>query len=210
MWHTRKQIYLTSNPNFLITAVQYFPNINKTVEDYKENNNIALIQKDEKYRDILAYYHMRHTGRDFIPLYFGDDNPKLGKLDKLYPQGHSFFWCIGYVSDYVENKAKALLLPSKRISTPRFNVLLDWLEYHSTNFNDSVSSNINKKLAEDCLRRWVTDHSEGKVESDRLFKLIYNCSTIFDREDLSVKDWIKHLETLPKRYFHEIIVNDFK
>lgn len=211
MWHFRKKMFLTSNPDYIITAICDFPNINTSIEIYKKNNNIEQIQKDEKYRNILAYYYVVHAGHDFIPIYFADDNEKLAKLDKLYPQGKSTFWCLGYISDCVKDKNKAILRNHKSLNTPSLETMLDWLKYHSKNYTNDIHSLINKYLAEDYLKKWIEENSKDKIEYHRKFKLIYNCSTVFDKnKEWAIEDWIKHLENLQNRDFYEIIVNDFQ
>ena len=211
MWHNRKKLFLTRNPNYVITSIRYFPNINTSVELYKKDNDIVRLQEDKKYRNIVAYYELFYGGHDLIPLYFADDNVKIAKLDKLYPQGRSYFWCLAYVSDYLADKNKAILRSCRSLNTPSLETLLDWLKYYSKNYCNDTSSLINRRLAQDYLKKWIVDNSKDKISHNRRFELIYNCSTIFEmNRELTVKDWITHLENLSNRDFYEIIVNDFE
>ena len=211
MWHLRGRIFTTKDPNLIITAVQYFPNINTDYKIYQENNNVKQIQEDLIYRELMAYYYLVHGGRDFIPLYFEDKCPKLAILQNKYPLQKSMFWCIGYVSNSLQNTSKALLRPSKSINTPDLNTLLAWLKYYCKNYSDNIGSGINRALAEDYLRKYVIDNSKDIVDYSRRFSLIYNCSTIFTiNRDYTVNDWINHLENLPNRSIYEIMINDFK
>jgi hypothetical protein len=211
MWHNRKKLFLTRNPNYVITAIGYFPNMNTSIALYKENTDIVRLQEDKKYRNIIAYYELFHGGHDIIPLYFADDNVKIAKLDKLYPQGRSYFWCLAYVSDCLKDKNKAILHGYNSLAIPSLETLLGWLKYYSKNYCNDTSSRINRCLAQDYLKKWIIDNSNDKISYDRRFKLIYNCSTIFEmNKELTVEDWITHLENLPNRDFYEIIVNDFE
>jgi hypothetical protein len=211
MWHFRGKIFLTKDPNYIITNVCYFPNINTTYQLYKEDNQVGVIQKDEKYRELMAYYELVSGGHNFIPIYLEDDCPKLGELQKKYPLKRSFYWCIGYVSSYLENGSKSLLQGGHKVNEPSLETLLDWLEYYSSNYVDSIHSCVNQLFANNYLRQYIyLKTKDDEKLSNRRFKLIYNCSTVFDDRELTIKDWINHLKNLSNRDIYEILVNDFK
>lgn len=210
-WKNRYKIYKTSDPNLLITAVCSFPNIYDTIEKVNEYYDIEKIQNSELYKEIYAYYNLVHSGRDFIPVAFADRIPKLNNLQRVNPLGKGYFWCVGYVSKSLIGGASSINKHAKSITTPNFETLLSWLKYHSENISNSTSSNVNRALFNDALRKYIIENNPAKLDGSRRFDLIYNCNTIADiNRDLTTADWVAHLEGLKNRNLYEIIVNDFK
>ena len=214
MWKSRYiRRYKTSDPNLIITAVCAFPNIQNTLEKAKEYYEIDKTSKDEKYRDILAYYHLVHGGNEFIPIALSDTVPKLEKLQKLTPIDKSYFWCIAYVSPCLEGAADSVGKQSNSIKSPSYDVLLDWLKHFVTNYDSSEYSSVSRKLFNDALRKYINDYAPSKLHYHRKFDMIYNNSTFIEfteNRNLTPNDWVAHLENLLNRDIYEIITNDFR
>jgi hypothetical protein len=202
--------YSTSNPNLLIASVCNYPHRRHSIEELNEDYDINRLNADEVYRDIIAYYYLAHGGREFIPIGFSDRYPKLANLQKLTPVGDGFFWCVGYVSLYLNGGASSVRKPCTSITTPDFETLLLWLKHYTQNYNSSRGSTISSNLFVDALRKYINDNAPETLHQGRKSQLIYNNhSPLVNDINSTPADWVKHLENLKNRNIYEIMVNDF-
>lgn len=203
MYDFRKKLFFTSCDNWVIILIK--ERAVNTAERYKKVYDVDSLQKNEEYRNLMAYYYYSQ-GYLCLPLYFSDDNEKIKRLERLYPL-KGYLWCIAYVSDYaLDINGKKLNSPTKTISTPSYDTLLNWLKYYQniSTHNDVVT----KSLAKECIRKWVEEHTDNKATDSRKFLLIYNNRSIVQDYEL-LKHTIEHLEKLHERNIYEVIVNDF-
>lgn len=209
MWkNVYEKIFKCRDKQYVITSVCAFPYRQDTIEKCNEYYKINQLNDDAVFREMYAFYALME-GRDFIPIGFADRFPKLNKLQELQPVRQGFFWCVGYVSSCLlknDNKTNTIQYPTSE-------KFLNWLEHHCEEYSDDVDLNINKFLASNCLRQYVSENSKNKIDEHRVYGLIYNNDVIFnfpENKNWTSKDWINHLKNLKKRDIFEIIVNDFK
>jgi hypothetical protein len=201
---------MCEDPNLVITAVCAFPNIEDTIEKCNKYYEIEELNNDPIYKEMTTYLNYLSMGRDFTPIAFADRIPKLEKLQKLQPVDKSYFWCVGYVTPYLVGNNRALLKPSRSLNQPTYETFLMWLEHRVKNYDDSTSSTYNCSLFENALRDYIREKSDGIVNDNRRFNLIYNNRTVIsNKRDMTINDWIDHLKNLPNRDIYEIMVNDF-
>ena len=206
-WKSRyKNVYKTSNPRLVITAVSSFPNIYDTVEKCIEYYRVKELQKDPNLLFIESLYELFH-GRDFIPLYFEDDCPKLKKLrtDHL---SKGMFWCVGYVNSSLTKSTEY----SSTITTPSHTKYLELLKY-SLDFLDGY---LWEFLFEECVQKYVYEKTKDwtDLQKSRKFQLICNSNLIFLRHTAEYhpdkSKCLEFIEGLYERNIYEIMVNEYQ
>lgn len=204
MWKTRyKNTYKTSNPNLIITAVCAFPNIQDSLEKAIEYYGVKDLQKDQMLLEIKADYGY-HNGRYFIPLYFSDDIPKLGKLKDL---GKGFFWCIGYQSPNVIRNSEY----SSTYSMPSHKQYKIWLEYWIHTRYIGQYDSIANFLFEQCIKAYVYENSKEFDEElkHRRFDVIANHNLRFKPTENS-QDMLKFIDKMYITNWYEFVFKEFK
>ena len=204
MWKTRyRNIYKTSNPNLIITAVQCFPNIVYTLDKAISYYKVKELQQDPTYLEIEALYNVHDSGRDFIPLYFEDDCPKLGRLKDL---GKGWFWCIGYRSPHLEIGEY-----SRKLNLPNQAVYRTLMQYSFQKLQGLHSI----YLFENCVRQYVCQHFENATEfqNKKLFKAMSNSKlrmlyNVLERELKYEVCW-EFVSEMYNRDIYEFIFNEF-
>ena len=203
-WKSRyKNVYKTSNPRLVITAVSSFPNIYDTVEKCIEYYRVKELQKDPNLLFIESLYELFH-GRDFIPLYFEDDCPKLKKLrtDHL---SKGMFWCIAYINPCLRKEWGG------KIETPSFTKYLELFKYSL----DFLNGYLWEFLFENCVEKYIYEQTENwtDYQKSRRFQLICNSSLNFLRHTAEYhpdkNKCLEFIENLYERNIYEIIVNEY-
>ena len=204
MWKSRyKNLFKTSNPNLIITGVKSFPNIIDTVEKAIVDYKVKEFQKDPLLLEIESLFWLEN-GRDFIPLYFEDDCPKLKNLKPFKEKG--MFWCVGYINPAVTSRNAW----GRSITLPTHDRFKDLLEY-------AVKTNNNcwKYLFEQCITQYVYEKTKNwaDVQKQRRFKFI--CNTGLHVMNASVNKYptpdmcMPFIENMYKRDIYEFIFNEY-
>ena len=146
-------MYRTNDPNLIISAVQYFPKMNNSVEKISQFIGTEKFAKDLKLTEIVATYENYYGGHDFVPIHFANTCPKLEKLQK-YIKTKNMFVCIGYIS---------LVYPSH----VKFK---EYVEYYPFD----IDSNIWKWLFKQCILSYIHEQtSNWDIETkEHLFNLV--------------------------------------
>lgn len=208
MWKTRyKHQYKTTDPNLIITAVCSFPNMIDTLEKAIVDYKVKELQKDSTYLQIESDYWFHH-GRNFLPLYFEDDVPKLAKLQKVNPLGKGYFWCIGYRNP---NFTEIHYSGSGRFNPPPFQQYEEWLRYWLKTYYAGKHDGIAKHLFEQCVRRFVFSKSKDLPErlQSRTFDLVSNKNLVFDYPE-DPNDYLKFLDEMYVMNWYEFVFKSFK
>lgn len=203
MWKNRYKIYRTLKPEFIITAVKSFPNIVDTVDKAISYYKVKELQSDETLLNIYSLYNL-FDGRDFIPLYFEDDVPKLKKLKPISP---GMFWCIGYMSPYLKLQDNKY---TREMQIPSHIELKEFLVYA---FSKKLDDIYIRFLFDMCIHKYIYEQTTSyftQNQKHRLFQLIQNTKMYFPYNDkYNLNDCIDFIEAMYTRNIYEFIFNEF-
>jgi hypothetical protein len=205
-WRLRyKNIYKTSHPCYVIAAVSSFPNLYDTLEKNIEYYDVKNLQSNPMELQIQSLFYLLEGGRDFIPIYFSDDVPKLEKLDTSR-LSKGMFWCIGYRNPVLmlSNSHRELVLPTHR----EFKELLEYSLDH-------MNGRYCEFLFKYCIDQYVYKETENwtELQKSRRFKLICNTTLNFlniKREKYDKNEVLEFIDNMYKRDIYEFIVNEYK
>lgn len=190
-----KNIYKTSNPNLFISAVCSFPNIIDTVEKAIVDYNVKALQKDNIHLKLEALYQL-YNGRNYIPLYFEDDCPKLKRLPNLTK---GMFWCILYKSEYYTKKNTF----SSILSLPSFDELVELLTYSENNLKSIYNYFLFKHLVKQYIYENTKDFTDK--EKHRRFCIIENSSLVNIDYDISYNEMIDYITKMKSMNIYEFM-----
>lgn len=187
-----KNIYRTNNPNLVISAVQYFPKMNNSVEKISQFIGTEKYANNLKLAEIVATYENYYGGHDFVPIHFANTCPKLEKLQK-YIKTENMFVCIGYIS---------LVYPSHI----KFK---EYVEYYPFD----IDSTIWKWLFKQCILSYIHEQtSNWDIETkEHLFNLVGNSYIKFlSDKSLTKEKAMQFINNMYDRNIYEFIINEIR
>lgn len=217
MWRERYvKEFKYSQPNMFITAVCAFPNMHDTVDKVKEYYQVEENQKDPIRMEICALGNI-NAGRNFIPLYFEDQEPKLldFKIAEDFGYKKGWFWCVAYRSPcYIQHYSKSGEETGASINYPKHKVWREYLEHSLSNLNGYCS----EFLFTEAVMHWIYEQTAhwGQRDKSRRFQLIQNTSleclscNQFCFYKLEKERYIEFLDNMYERDIYEFIFHEFK
>lgn len=203
-WKWRyKNLFKTSNPNLIITAIQSFPNLYNTIEKNVELFKTKELQSDSKLLEIMSLHGLLVEGNGFIPLYFEDDCPKLSKLRNLKPKDerkYDWFWCICYVYPGYEGLGKGV----SKINLPKHQRFCELLEYSIKELDGRYC----EFLFNWSIKTYISEQTRNFNEVERYNHYKLGSEVLFDwRYDKIKSEGLEFIDNMYSRNIYELMFN---
>lgn len=197
-----KHIFKTRNPNLVISAIQFFPNINNTVEKMVAVNNTVALRNDPMLLHITAIYTQFNHGEEFVPIHFIDTCPKLEKFQK-YITTKSMFACIGYrYTGYPLSHEKSPII------VPTYLEYKKYLSY----LCDSSDELMWKWFFVECVKQYIyekTKHLSEELRHRRFYVIENKKMPIIWSNNFSKKDSLDFIDNMHNRNIYELMFTEF-
>lgn len=215
MWRKRyNKEFKYPEKNMFITAIQTFPNMHTTVQHMKDYFKVEENQKDHIRREIDAMTSL-DNGRNFIPVMFEDQEPKLLDFKEIEDFGgeKGWFWCVAYRTPCVTIRNEH----SSSIMYPSHKEFREYLEYSLSNLNGMDA----EWLFEQCVKKWVyeqtshfTDEAKSRrfyhIENTGLMSLSHQRHRFCHDSRLPKERYLQFLDLMYQRDIYEFMFNEFK